>query len=165
MKRNTLYLAQAGIIAALYVVLTVIFAPISFRDVQVRIAEGLVVLPFFTPAAVPGLFVGCVLANILGGAIPVDVVFGSLATLTGAFLTWKLRNKSRFLAPVPAIVSNTVIVPFVLRYGYGIELPIPLMMFTVGLGEVISAGVLGMIILNVLNRYRTFIFRQEQLPA
>ena len=86
-NQKVLYLTQGAVIAALYVVLCQIFAPISFRDVQVRIAEGLTILPFFTPAAVPGLFVGCIIGNLLGGAIPLDIVFGSLATLIGALGT------------------------------------------------------------------------------
>ena len=85
-------MAQAAMIAALYVVLTMVFAPFSFREIQVRVSEALTILPAFTPAAVPGLFIGCLLANLLGGAAVPDVIFGSLATLIGAFFTWKLRN-------------------------------------------------------------------------
>ena len=73
------FLTQAAVIAAIYVVLTIIFAPFSFGEVQVRISEALTILPFFTPAAIPGLFVGCIIANLLGGAIPVDIIFGSIA--------------------------------------------------------------------------------------
>ena len=98
-------MAQGGIIAALYVILTFIFAPISFGAVQVRIAEALTILPMFTSAAVPGLFVGCLLANIFGGAIIWDVVFGSIATLIGAVLGRMLRS-NRWLVPIPAVVSN-----------------------------------------------------------
>ena len=115
-----------------YVVLTLVFAPLSFGEVQIRFSEALTVLPFFTPAAIPGLFVGCIIANLLGGAIPVDIIFGSIATLIGAFFTYKLRNTGKWTAPIPPIVSNIVIVPLVLRYGYGINLPIPFMMLTVG---------------------------------
>ena len=107
--------------------------------------------PFFTPAAIPGLFVGCLVGNILGGAILPDIIFGSLATLIGAVFSWMLR-KNRYLVPVPPIVSNTVIVPLVLRFGYGINLPIPMMMFTVGIGEVISCGVIGLILLFALEK-------------
>ena len=139
-NKSTLFLVQAAMIGAIYVVLTVAFAPISFGEVQIRFAEALTILPFFTPAAVPGLFVGCLIANILGGAILPDIIFGSLATLIGAVGTYLLRKQSKYLAPVPPIVANMLIVPFVLRYGYGVNLPIPLMMLTVGAGEVISAG-------------------------
>ena len=128
------FLTQAAVIAAIYVVLTIIFAPFSFGEVQVRISEALTVLPFFTPAAIPGLFVGCIIANLFGGAIPADIIFGSIATLLGALGTYALRKKSRFLAPLPPIIANTLIVPFVLYYGYGVNLPIPFMMLTVGIG-------------------------------
>lgn len=157
-NKSTLFLVQAAAIAAIYVVLTMVFAPISFGEVQVRFAEALTILPFFTPAAIPGLFAGCLIANILGGAIPVDIIFGSLATLIGAAFTYKFRNSSRYLAPVPPILANTIIVPFVLYYGYGINLPIPLMMLTVGIGEILSCGILGMIVFTVLSRYRNTIF-------
>ena len=157
-NKSTLFLVQAAMIGAIYVVLTVAFAPISFGEVQIRFAEALTILPFFTPAAVPGLFVGCLIANILGGAILPDIIFGSLATLIGAVGTYLLRKQSKYLAPVPPIVANMLIVPFVLRYGYGVNLPIPLMMLTVGAGEVISAGVIGLILLNVLYKNRQKMF-------
>ena len=116
MKRSkTAYLAAAAMIAAIYVVLTFVFAPISFGEVQVRIAEALTIMPLFTPAAIPGLFVGCLLGNILGGAALPDVIFGSLATLIGAVGTYLLRNRKPVLGTLPPILSNTVIIPFVLR--------------------------------------------------
>ena len=158
-NKSTLFLAQAAMIAALYVVLTFVFAPISFREVQVRVAEALTILPVFTPAAVPGLFIGCLLANILGGAMIPDVIFGSLATLIGAFFTWKLRRASPYLAPIPPILSNTLIIPFVLRYAYLIEMPIPLMMLTIFFGEVISCGLLGILLYFALDKKRDAIFR------
>jgi uncharacterized membrane protein len=157
--KKVLFLVHAAAIAAIYVVLTVAFAAFSYGEVQVRISEALTILPFFTPAAVPGLFVGCLIANILGGAIPVDIICGSLATLLGAVFTYLLRNRSKWLAPIPPILANTVIVPFVLFYGYGVNLPIPFMMLTVGIGEVISCGVLGMILLGALSKYKHVIFK------
>ena len=158
-NKSTQFLVEAAAIAAIYVVITLAFAPLSYGEVQVRFSEALTILPFFTPAAVPGLFVGCLLANIIGGAILPDIIFGSIATLLGAIFTYLLRNRSRFLAPVPPIVSNTIIVPLVLRFGYGVNLPIPFMMLTVGAGEVISAGILGLILLGVLYRYRGTLFK------
>ena len=83
--KKVLFIVQAAAIAAIYVVLTVVFAPLSFGEVQVRFAEALTILPYFTPAAIPGLFVGCIIGNFLGGAIPVDIICGSIATLIGAF--------------------------------------------------------------------------------
>ena len=158
-NKNVAFMTQAAMIAAIYVVLTYVFAPFSFGEVQIRIAEALTILPVFTPAASPGLFVGCIVGNILGGAILPDIIFGSIATLIGAFFTYQLRNKSRFLAPLPPIIANTVIVPFVLRYGYGVALPIPFMMLTVGVGEVVGCGVLGLVLYTALNRYKNVIFK------
>ena len=154
-------MAQAAMIAALYVVLTMVFAPFSFREIQVRVSEALTILSAFTPAAVPGLFIGCLLANLLGGAAVPDVIFGSLATLIGAFFTWKLRNKHPFLAPVPPILSNMLIIPFVLRYAYGVPMAIPLMMLTVGFGEVLSCGVLGMLLYYALKKSQKQLFKQQ----
>ena len=157
-NKGTLFMVQAAAIAAVYVVLTTVFAAFSFGEVQVRISEALTILPVFTPAAIPGLFVGCLISNFLGGAILLDVIFGSIATLIGAVFTWKLRNSSKWLAPLSPIVANAIIVPFTLYYGYGVNLPIPFMMLTVGIGEVISCGVLGMILYGALNKYRYAIF-------
>lgn len=156
--KKVLFMAQAAMIAALYVALTYVFAPISFSEVQVRIAEALTILPVFTPAAIPGLFIGCLLGNIMGGALVPDILLGSLATLIGAFFTWKLRKANPFLAPVPPIVANTLIVPFVLKYAYGVDLPIPFMMLTVGAGEVLSCGVLGMLLYFALKKNSEKIF-------
>lgn len=156
---NVQFIAQAAMIAAIYVVLTLVFAPFSYKEVQIRISEAMTILPVFTPAAVPGLFIGCLLSNILGGCILPDIIFGSLATLIGAVFTYMLRRYHRFLAPVPPILANTLIVPFVLRFGYQVPLPIPFMMLTVGIGEVISCGVLGMIIYAALYRYKNAIFK------
>ncbi len=161
MKENkVVFLTQAALIAAVYVVLCVAFAPISYGEVQVRVAEALVILPFFTPAAIPGLFVGCFLSNLIGGSVLLDVLCGSLATLLGAVGSYYLR-KSKILVLLPPIVSNTLIVPWVLRYGYGVPLPIPLMMLTVGIGEVIAVAGLGSVLLQVLMRYRHVVFRKE----
>ena len=93
--KKVTFLTQAAMIAAIYVVLTFVFAHISFGEVQIRIAEMLTVLPVFTPAAIPGLFVGCLIGNITGGAMLPDVIFGSIATLIGAVGTYFLRNSNR----------------------------------------------------------------------
>ena len=162
MKNNqsskVLFIAQAAMIA-IYVVLTLIGASFSYGEVQVRISEALTILPAFTPAAIPGVFLGCLISNILGGCILPDIIFGSLATLVGAVFTWMLRNKSKYLAPLPPIIANVLVVPFVLKYGYMVPLPIPFMMLTVGIGEVISCGVLGLILYTALNRYRGLLFK------
>ena len=157
--RNIQFLTRAALIAAVYTALTLLFAPLSFREIQVRISEALTILPYFTPAAIPGLLVGCLISNILGGAILPDIIFGSLATLIGAVGSYLLR-KHRILVPIPPIAANAVIVPFVLRFGYGVNLPVPLMILTVGLGEIISCGVLGMLLLVVLEKYDNRIFTE-----
>ena len=160
-KLNVLFVAQAAMIAAIYVVLTLVGASFAYGPVQVRLSEALTILPAFTPAAIPGVFLGCLLSNILGGCILPDIIFGSLATLIGAVFTWMLRDKSRYLAPLPPILANTIIVPFVLKYGYMDPLPIPFMMLTVGIGEVISCGVIGRIVYAGLNRYRGGLFPKK----
>lgn len=154
------FIAQAAMIAAIYVVLTVIFAPFGFGEIQVRIAEALTILPFFTPAAIPGLFIGCMIGNLLGGAILLDTVFGSLATLLGAIGSYLLR-KNKYLVPIPPIIANIIIVPFILKFGYMVPLPIPFMMMTVGIGEVVSCGIIGMILLFTLEKYKHVIFRNK----
>lgn len=158
-NQKTLFLTQAAMIAAIYVVLTMVFQPFSFGEVQVRIAEALTILPVFAPAAIPGLFIGCLISNIIGGCVIPDVLFGSLATLIGACFTYLLRKQNKYLAPVPPILANTIIVPLVLRYAYSVALPIPFMMLTVGIGEIISCGVLGMIVYKALEKYQYKIFK------
>ncbi len=161
MRNNRIILiTQAAAIAAVYVVLTYVSAAlgISSGAIQVRLSEALTILPYFTPAAIPGLFVGCLLANTLTGCALWDIVFGSFATLIGAVLT-RLLRKRKWLAPVPPILANTVIVPFVLAYAYGVPDGIPFLMATVGAGEIISCGVLGMILLAALDKYKNVIFR------
>ncbi|MCH5339260.1 MAG: QueT transporter family protein [Acetatifactor sp.] len=174
MNQKVLYIAHAAIIAALYVVLTEASAVLGLASsaIQIRFSEALTILPVFTPAAIPGLFVGCILANLLTGCVPLDVLFGSIATLLGAFGTYylthlkKTDNTSfpvltpwqRRLAPLPPIMANTLIVPFVLAYVYQIEGTIPYFMLTVGIGEVISCGILGLLLFQVLSHYRRHLF-------
>ncbi len=160
MRNKTLFITQAALIAAIYVVLVYVFKPISFSYVQVRIAEALTILPYFTPAAIPGVTIGCLLGNFLTGADILDIVFGSLATLIGAIGSYILK-KQKFLVPVPPILANAIIIPWVLRFAYGLTLPVPFMMLTVGIGEIISCGVLGLILLFALNKYRDTIFRNN----
>ena len=157
-KKNIYLLTQAAMIAALYVVLTFIANAFGLANysVQVRFSEALTILPFFTPAAIPGLF-----SNILTGCAIPDIIFGSLATLIAAFGTWKLRGIGNvFLSPLPPILANTIIVPFVLRYAYGIR-PLWLSFLTVGAGEIISCGILGLLLAFTLNKYRAQIFREN----
>ena len=158
-NKSVLFMTQASMIAAIYVVLTILFAPFGVGELPGRVADAFTVLPFFTPAAIPGLFIGCLLANIMGGAPLPDVIFGSLATLIGSLGTYFLRRRNKFLAPVPPILANIIIIPLVLHYAYGANLPIPFMMLTIGLGEVISCGILGMILLSALQKYKNRLFK------
>lgn len=156
---KTLFITQAAIIAALYVVLTLLANALGLANyaIQLRFSEALTILPFFTPAAIPGLFLGCLISNLLTGAIVWDVVFGSLATLLGAVGTYLLR-RVKWLAPVPPIIANTIIVPLVLYFAYRIPGSIPYFVLTVGIGEILSCGVLGMLLLFVLQKYKKYIF-------
>ena len=160
--QKVLFLTRAAMIAALYVVLTFVANAFGLANyaVQVRFSEALTILPYFTPAAIPGLFIGCLLSNFMTGAAIWDIIFGSLATLIGAIGTYLLR-KWKWCAPLPPILSNTIIIPFVLTYAYGIPGGIPFFMLTVGAGEVLSCGVLGMILLFALQRYRNIIFKNN----
>jgi len=155
---NVLFMAQSAMIAAIYVVLTLVFKPFSYGEIQVRISESLTILPLFTPAAIPGLFIGCLLANILGGCVAADIIFGSLATLIAAFLTYQLRKSSPFLAPLPPVLINAAIIPLILRYASGFSVPLIILVLSVGVGQVISCGILGLLLYNVLNKYKVQIF-------
>ena len=155
-RQRTLYLCRAAVIAAIYVTLTMLCASFGLSSgvIQVRISEMLCVLPVFTTAAIPGLAVGCLVSNLLTGAIWQDVVFGTLATLIGAVGAYLLR-KVKYLSPLPTVLANTLIIPFVLSYGYGASEGIRFLMITVGIGEIISAYVLGVILIRALNGKRT----------
>lgn len=158
-NKKVIFVNQAAMIGAIYVVLGVVFAAFGTKAIQVRLAEALTILPIFTGAAVPGLFIGCLVSNVLSGGILPDVICGSLATLMGALGTYKLGRIHPMLAPLPPIIANTLVIPFVLRYGYGEPFPIPYMMLTVGIGEVLSCGVLGMILYMALKPMRHRIFK------
>ena len=166
MNSKIKYITHGAAIAAIYVVLTLVANAFGLANaaIQIRISEALTVLPYFTPVAIPGLFVGCILSNILTGCLPLDTVFGSLATLLGAlgtyFISRKLKHNktAQWLAPVPPIVANTLIVPFVLAYVYKFDGSILYFMLTVGIGELISCGFLGLVLLYALNERRNEIF-------
>ena len=161
-SNQTRFITEGAVIAALYVVLTLVFAPISFGPVQVRIAESLAILPLFTPAAVPGLFVGCLIANFMGEGVIWDVVFGSLATLIGAWGGYKLRS-NRWLVPVPTVIANTLIIPFVLRYAYGVvDMTIPLLMLSIFAGEVVGCYILGELLGSALLSRKSRIFGKAE---
>jgi len=158
-NKGILFLTQAAMIAAIYVVLTFIFKPISFGEVQVRIAEALTILPVFTPAAIPGLFVGCLLGNTIGGAALPDIIFGSLATLFGALGTYALRQKLPVIATLPPIISNVIIIPLILRYVYSVPFAIPLLMLFILAGQIVSCTGLGLLLHKAVDKNKHFIFK------
>ncbi len=160
-KKGVYYIARGALIAALYVVLTYISAAVGLSGqnlIQFRLSEVLTVLPYFTSAAIPGLSVGCLISNLVTGCAPWDVVFGTLATVTGAFGTWLLR-KYRWAAPVPPILANTLIVPFVVYYCYGLDetlaayptgMALLITAACVFVGEFVCCGILGTLLQTVL---------------
>ena len=169
-NKNVTFMVQAAIIAALYVVLTFVANALGLAShtIQVRFSEALCILPFFTPAAIPGLWIGCLIANLATGAVIWDIIFGSIASLLGAIGTYLLR-RHKFLCTLPPVIANMIIVPFILVYGYGIprvylknvDVTIIFNAMTVGIGGVISVCVVGSILLIVLNKYKDTIFRQN----
>jgi len=161
-RQKTASITHAAIIAALYIVLTFFANALGLANyaIQVRFSESLTILPYFTKSAIPGLFIGCLISNILTGCALPDIIFGSIATLTGAFVTYALR-RYKWAAPIGPILSNAIIIPFVLLYAYGIK-PLWLSFVTVTLGEIISCGILGMILFTTLDKYRSILFKNEE---
>ena len=156
-SKKLVFISQAAVIAALYVVLTYVFSAFASGVIQVRVSEALTILPAFTPAAIPGLVIGCLLSNTLTGCVLLDIIFGSVATLIGALGSYALRRHT-WLVPIPPIVSNMIIVPFVLRFAYGATDAFPFMIATVGAGEIISCYLLGMILYGALKKMNHTLF-------
>lgn len=146
------YLVRVAMIGAIYVILNIIFAPISYGPVQVRIAEALAVLPFIDPSAIIGLFVGCILANIYGGLGMVDIIGGSFCTLIAAYLTYKMKNPK--LAPLPPVLINAFGVSIYLHLLF--DLPYWITVLYIGMGEIIACYILGypLLILLIKNKKR-----------
>ena len=165
MKNTThtriLFLAQAGVIAALYVALTHLsnLAGLASGAIQVRISEAFCILAVFTPAAIPGMTIGCFLANLSTGCVWEDILFGSLASFLGAMGGWLLRKISVWLVPIPTVLANAIIVPFVLKYAYGLEDAWWFLFLTVGAGEVIAAYAFGIALYFALRKRGDQIFR------
>ncbi len=157
--KKVLFLSQAGVIAALYVVLTLLsnLFGLASGAIQIRLSEMLSVLPLFTTAAIPGLYIGCLLSNLLTGACLLDILVGSLATLIGAVFARSL-HKYKWLVPLPNILANTILVPLVLVYGYGLADAWWYLVITVFAGELIAGGILGMFFLFTLKKYASRIF-------
>ena len=152
-KNTTKFLAQAAIIAALYAALTVVIMPASYGVMQFRVSEALTILPAFTPAAIPGLFIGCVVANIVSPVGLVDVLVGSAATLIAAVFSYMLRDH-RILVPLPPVISNAVLVGIELYYFYNVNFSLPACMFWVGLGEAAACYLLGYPLSLFLEKHR-----------
>lgn len=161
-KKKTLNITRTAVIAAAYTALTCAFAFAASGVIQVRVSEALCILPYFTPYAIPGVTLGCLLSNVItgamtGGIVIFDVLFGTAATLIGALGAYLVR-KWKWLVPIPTIVSNVLIVPQVLKLVYKVEEAVPFLMLTVGIGEFISVGILGMILLFALEKHRKKLF-------
>jgi uncharacterized membrane protein len=155
MKNNVNFLAKSGMIAALYIALTAVSAALGLASgaIQVRISEALCVLPLFSAAAIPGVTVGCLLSNLIFGGTVYDILFGTLATLIGAVIC-RWMQKMPYLASLPTILSNAIIIPVVLILsGAGTWDLLPYFMATVALGEVIACGVFGTILVFYLKRH------------
>ncbi len=159
---NSRTIALGGLTAALYIVLTLLANAFGLASgmIQVRVSEALCILPCFFPEAIPGLFIGCLISNIITGSAIWDIIFGSLATLIGAIGTY-LWRKNRWLAPLPPILANTLIIPFVLAYAYGVEEGIWLLAITVGIGEFLSVFVLGELLYSGLAKRKDISFRDK----
>ena len=148
MKEKTLHLTRAALIAALYVILTFLAQIFGLASgaIQFRLSEALTCMPLFFKEAIPGLWIGCILANLLTGCAMWDIVFGSVATLLGALGTYYIGRKKPALGPVFPIASNMLIVPAVLQQVYGSADSYWFLMVTVGIGEIVCCGLLGMLL-------------------
>lgn len=157
--KSTMFLCRGAVIAALYVVLTMLSASLGISSgvIQFRLSEALCILPIFTSAAVPGLTVGCLIANLVTGAPVWDVLFGSLATLIGA-VGARLLRKYRFLSSLPTVLANVSIIPLVLKYAYGVPDGWLFLMATVGVGELVCCTGLGSLLIVTLSKYSRVLF-------
>jgi uncharacterized membrane protein len=147
-KSITAYTVKGAAVAALYVILTVLSAMMGLSSgvIQLRLSEALCILPVFMPEAVPGLFIGCLISNLLAGGVIWDVIFGAVTTLIGAIgarLLKRLPCGAIFLATVPTLLANAIIVPYVLIYAYGVTDAYWFLFTTVGIGELVCASVGG----------------------
>ena len=161
-KSSAIFVTQAAMIAAIYVVLTYFINAFNLASgaIQIRISEALCMLPIFTPAAIPGLFLGCLISNTITGCVIFDIVSGSAATLIGAVGTYLLR-KTKFVFTLPPVLANAFIVPIVLKYAYGLGDAYWFLVLTVGAGEIISICVLGLILKKALSPFKKQLFRDS----
>lgn len=159
-QKKVRFIVQSALIAAIYVVLTYLihFFGLDSGVIQVRISEALVALLYFTPAAIPGLTIGCFLSNIFVGGVFLDVIFGTLATFIGVLTGYWLR-KYKYAVLLPNVISNTLIVPFVLKYVYNFEGALWYFIITVFIGEIISCAIFGAMLLKALEKRGKYIFK------
>jgi len=150
---KTKFIIQAAVIAAIYAVLTMLLAPLSYGFMQVRVSEALTILPYFTPAAIPGLFIGCLVSNLLSPYGMLDVVLGSGATLLAAVGSYMLRSKP-ILVPLPPVIANAVIIGSMLHFAYGIPVNLFAIMGWIALGELIACYLIGYPLLRYLRKYK-----------
>ncbi|NLJ87592.1 MAG: QueT transporter family protein [Epulopiscium sp.] len=154
MNKYTKYMTQGAVIAAIYVVITWIFGFMGYGPIQFRISEALTVLPYFTLSAIPGLFIGCLISNVLIGSHQLDIILGSLATLMAAFLSYKMPKRA--LVPLPPVIVNAIVVPIILNIT--MNAPIPITIVTVGLGQILACYGIGYPLMLVLEKYKQKIF-------
>jgi uncharacterized membrane protein len=154
-KRSLRFWLTAAVIGGVYAALTILLAPISYGWLQVRIAEALTVLPYFTPAAIPGLFVGCFVSNLVMSPFPVDFIVGSLATLLAAFLSYWMR-KRMWLVPLPPVLINAVVIGAMIWILSGPHTTLTLLMYmgSIGVGQALSCYALGMPLMLYLKRHK-----------
>lgn len=148
---STRRLVCGAVIAAIYAVLTLVLQPISYGAIQIRFSEALTLLPILMAEAVPGVTLGCLLANILGGSMLPDIVFGTLATLLAAVCTRRLRSRFWLAAAMP-VIANGLIVGAVVHYCYAPEMALPLCMLTVAIGEAVACFIVGPLLIGVLKK-------------
>ncbi len=153
MNKNLLFIIQAAVIAATYTALTILLAPISFGHAifQFRVSEALTVLPAITSASIPGLFIGCLVSNLIGGFGPIDIIFGSFATLIAAIFSRLLRN-TPWLVPLPPVMINAIIVGGYLKYLYLQEIPLAASMGWVAIGQFLACYFVGYPLLTILRK-------------
>ncbi|MEL7657939.1 MAG: QueT transporter family protein [Bacillota bacterium] len=151
--KNTKFLIQAAVIAAVYATLTILLMPFSYGVMQVRISEALTILPYFTPAAIPGLFIGCLVSNMVGPYGIMDMVFGSSATLLAAIGYYYLRSRP-ILVPLPPVIANGVIIGAMLYYVYSVPMPLIACILWVAAGELIACYAIGYPLLKILKKYK-----------
>ena len=151
--KNTKFLIQAAVIAAVYAVLTILLMPFSYGPMQVRVSEALTILPYFTPAAIPGLFVGCIVSNMVGPYGLLDMILGSGATLIAAIFSYLLRKKP-FLVPLPPVIANGIIIGGMLYYAYSVPMPLLACILWVAAGELIACYLIGFPLLRILKKYK-----------